>query len=760
MGGELPISGATVTMYSSALNSSIANGVYVGTATVLGTATSTTGADGSFSFSGITGCSASQIVYIVAAGGTSGVNTGSNANILNVAVLGYPSDANCDGLPSYSVVNEVTTVATAYAFSSFLSTSGSASSAVVNITAPANNASLATSNDVSSGAVTTASGLPHAYNNAINLANMATGSAYSAPPTNSLAIAPAAVVNTIANILQYCVNSASTGSTEGDGSPCGNLYAATPSQAVTYPTNTLQAAMNLARNPAANVSTVWGLAPSVGAAPFLPALSGAPNDWTLAIAYLVPPNPIGGVGFPFSVALDADDNVYVTSPENDPWAPTSASTSTTNSLSACLFGWTSAGAFRPTITPYVGTGDSIPTTGNTAGTQGTGTVGTSSWFCSGAQNGDTQKDYLLANLAADNVGNIWISNYGLGTSAYYQIVKVSTNSTLNPTYNPGSWEAQYSVPKQSGATVVYPTVGLIIDKFNNVWFNGFTPSTTSPATPNIIAFAAGSGSSGSTGSPLTIGTVTTGPAFVAAGRGLAFDSLGNFFGASYGGSSGDLNAQKLGGQAVILPLSGSQSVPGNYDTTALIKQVLGGAGTAASTGNNGLYGVAIDSSNNAWFTAGGAPGQTLTSGVVNGLFKAVPGGGTPYTTAGSSFSTINSTALKTPKFLEADGNNVLWIADSTGIAAYASKLGTPAFISEAGGFKPCIPSSGSSATCTYPDNNANTKGIAVDSTGSVWWTTPDLTTTNTNANMLIQMIGTGTSTWPLLAVQKPGTMPQ
>jgi hypothetical protein len=48
----------------------------------------------------------------------------------------------------------------------------------------------------------------------------------------------------------------------------------------------------------------------------------------------------------------------------------------------------------------------------------------------------------------------------------------------------------------------------------------------------------------------------------------------------------------------------------------------------------------------------------------------------------------------------------------------------------------------------------------VDSTGSVWWTNPDLTTTTPNANMLIQMIGTGTPTWPLLATQKPGTMPQ
>ena len=184
------------------------------------------------------------------------------------------------------------------------------------------------------------------------------------------------MVNTLANILQACVNSTGGAAPSGvsDGSTCGNLFANTPSQTDAYPTTTLQAAMNLARNPAAHTSALFALAPGTGAAPFLPALSSAPKDWRLAIAYPVPANPVGGVGFPFTLALDADDNVYVTSPENDPWAANSALQSTTNSLSSCLFGWTSNGAFRPTIVPFSGTPDSIPTTGNTAGTQGSSTA--------------------------------------------------------------------------------------------------------------------------------------------------------------------------------------------------------------------------------------------------------------------------------------------------------------------------------------------------------------------------------------------------
>ncbi len=49
----------------------------------------------------------------------------------------------------------------------------------------------------------------------------------------------------------------------------------------------------------------------------------------------------------------------------------------------------------------------------------------------------TQKDYLLANLAADNVGNIWIHNFGSGTSAANPVVKVS---------NTGAWQADYLPP--------------------------------------------------------------------------------------------------------------------------------------------------------------------------------------------------------------------------------------------------------------------------------------------------------------------------
>jgi hypothetical protein len=727
MGGETPVTGATVTLYATAASTSVSNGVYQGTAQVLGTVTS--GSDGGFSFnpSSYT-CPPNQEVYITSYGGNAGA--GSNNNVLEVAMIGQ-----CGNLNAFTDVNELTTLAAAYAFSSFMSIDTSGATPVVNITAPAANASFAASNDVSSGTVTTASGLLHAYQNAINLVDVSHGTAYAVPPSNSAAIAPNVVLNSLGNILQACVNS--TGGTAGDLSNCGKLFGAAPSRSGSAPTNTLQAALNIARNPyssAANVLTLFNLAAPQLA--FAPVLTTAPKDWTVAISYPVPPNPVSGVGFPFMLALDADDNVYVTSPENDPWAPTASAKSTTNSTSACLFGWSSNGTFLPAIVPYSGTP-------GTPGTVGTGTPGTSSWFCSGTQAATPQTDYLLAALAADNVGNIWINNFGSGTATptpQDPVVKVS---------KAGAWQAQYIPPVQAGATQAFQNVGIVVDKSNNVWFNALSASS---AVPNLIAFAAGAGGTGSTGAALTIGSIAAGPTFSSAGRGLAFDSAQNFIGASYGGSSGTLGSLSLGGAGVIVPITGVIGAnPANYG--ALIKKSIGSGSGSGTTTNEGPWGVAVDSASDYWFTTASATGQTVATGAI-GLYELVPVG-SPITT--TTAGTTVTTGFTSPKGLEADGDNVLWIADTTGIQAYSTSAPpVTTFLSEAGGFSPCIPTG---TVCTYPDN-LNTKNVAVDSTGSVWWTTPDTTTTNANSNRLIQLIGTGTATWPLLATGKPGTMPQ
>jgi len=811
MGGNAAIGNATVTLYATAANSSISNGIYVGTATPLGT-TSTAPGTGYFSFGTVSSCTAGTQVYVTISNGDTG--GGANAQELLGSMLGP-----CGSVAPYTVVNEASTIAMAYAMSSFTSIDGSGN---VNITAPAANSSVATSNDVTSGTAAKASGLAHAYANFTNILNAANGTALAVPASNSAGVAPQAQINTLASDLQVCVNS--TGGTGGTTN-CGKLFAVTPALGGTLPANTFQAALNLARNPyssSANVAGIFNLLTGIGAsAVYSPTLTAAPRDWTLAVSYPVPANPPTGIGFPFTIALDADDNVYVTSPENDPYQPTSTSTATRSSTSACLFGFSSNGTLLPSVTPY-------------SGTPGSGTPGSSSWYCSTASS--TPVTNIMTQLAPDAVGNIWVANFGTAASSTNTTLKIANTGTLanaftNPTVNTG-----------------FPTAGIAIDKWNDVFLNVFSSSS---GVQNIFAMSAGAGGSASTGTAFQFCTscgatwaAGTVPTFASAGRTLAFDASQNLWGSSYGGSSGNLGVQSLGGTVVVLPITAQaganySTAPAYLSTGVLIKKAINGGSTSSSVGNPGPWGAAADSSGNMWFTSAGAyGGQTLTSGVTLGLTEVIPtvtsgvvtaitpsaplavspspfttasgatatatltsgavtsitvgNGGTGYNvpplvtiassagTGAAAYATVSGGAVTgivvtnggsgytgtatvtleatAPKFLEADGNNVLWIADISGIVAYSTTANpTVGAISEAGGFTPCI--ANGVTTCSYPDT-VSTKGIAVDSTGSVWYTTPDLSTAAPNSNRLIQLIGTGSATWPLLATGKPGTMPQ
>jgi hypothetical protein len=93
------------------------------------------------------------------------------------------------------------------------------------------------------------------------------------------ATVPVAELNTLASILTVCVNSA--GGSAGDGTPCGTLLsAATPSGGVA-PANAIAAALNIANNPQANVSTLFGLVSAIG--PFQPLLTTAPADFVIQL---------------------------------------------------------------------------------------------------------------------------------------------------------------------------------------------------------------------------------------------------------------------------------------------------------------------------------------------------------------------------------------------------------------------------------------------------------------------------------------------
>lgn len=264
-GGQQAVSGSTVQLYA------VGASGYGSAATPLLTSTVLSAADGSFSISSKYTCpSASTPVYITATGGNSGFTT--NANIAMMAGLGACGNLNSS---TFVFINELTTVATVWALSPFM-------------TGPANIGSSA-SNTL---------GLANAFDDINTLANIATGTVpgLGAPAGSTI---PSSELNTLGDILAACINSA--GGVAGDGSSCGKLFTATT--AGSAPTDTITAAVNIAQHPSTNISALFALV--AAGAPFQPALSSQPNDFTVAV------NFFGYFSVPSGLAADSAGNVWV-----------------------------------------------------------------------------------------------------------------------------------------------------------------------------------------------------------------------------------------------------------------------------------------------------------------------------------------------------------------------------------------------------------------------------------------------------------------
>jgi hypothetical protein len=73
------------------------------------------------------------------------------------------------------------------------------------------------------------------------------------------------------------------------------------------PTNTLQAALDIALSPGKNVATIYGLLSKVPVAPpYTPALSKVPNDWLLALSFTP-----GDLSITRGMAIDQAGNVWI-----------------------------------------------------------------------------------------------------------------------------------------------------------------------------------------------------------------------------------------------------------------------------------------------------------------------------------------------------------------------------------------------------------------------------------------------------------------
>jgi hypothetical protein len=288
------VTGSTVSLYAAGTSG------YASAAALV--ATATTDKNGQFTIPAGYACpSPASQMYLVAEGGSVGSNS-ANPNLAMMTALG-----NCSNLGSAAVVvNEVTTVASAFATAPFAANDA--------LSGNLSYLYLGTSSGNSSG-------LGNAFATVNNLVDITTGLPRYMVPSSNAAV-PFVEINTLADTLNACT--ASAGGAEGDGSPCGSLFTATDvlSQHSKYnsvaPSDTLQAAFNIAQHPITNFGYQLNL-PSPGSSsslatstsPFQPTLAANPNDWSLSLNYT------GGGGLSAasivgSFAVDSGGNLWIT----------------------------------------------------------------------------------------------------------------------------------------------------------------------------------------------------------------------------------------------------------------------------------------------------------------------------------------------------------------------------------------------------------------------------------------------------------------
>jgi len=304
-------------------------------------------------------------VYLYSSGGVPG-NGHNNTAAGLMAVLGTCTSKVISPTPPATVqMNEVTTIAAAYALAGFASGPTAISG-------------------VQSGSTQGLTGLANAIATAGLLANISSGTA-SAPGINGTTVQQ--TINSLANSLAVCVNA--TAPTDAD---CQKLlpYAGNAS-------DTAQAAINIARTGGGTATDVHQIWLAAGAyQQFSNALNSEPHDWTLAITYS------GNLNGAQDVAIDSGGNVYVTeydANQVDKFTPSGGT--------AANSPFTDNGLDQPDGVAVDGSDNVwIANWGNDeiSGFTSNGSPASHSPFTNAALNNSF-------NLAIDGTGNIWSTNF-------------------------------------------------------------------------------------------------------------------------------------------------------------------------------------------------------------------------------------------------------------------------------------------------------------------------------------------------------------
>ena len=395
--------------------------------TVLGTPANpayylTTDGGGNFNMTGDYTCTynattpaKSDQIYMLSLGGNDTYTPGSGSSTptggtLNpyiglMSVLGQcPASGTFAGVVTFDYMNEVSTIATAYALAGFAGNSHSIGS---------------------SGTDLASTGLANAFANANQLYNINNYVGLHEARTTTPAgngVVPYQLINTLANVLAACVNSTNTASVPTSGA-CQTLYNDTGNAA-----DTATAAIYIAQHPGSNVGPLFNLQQQY--VQFSDDLTSAPTDFSVGIKYTG-----AGLSSPVDVAVDAGGNAWVTSSAGYLSKLTPLGTHNTGSPQAL-----------GSAANYV----AIDQTGNALVTTAANTVlQLGSTIASGVQTifngllGGSDTFASPAGVASDGNGNTYVANPNgdpttfLGLPSLYvngegDMVRIS--STANPAY--------------------------------------------------------------------------------------------------------------------------------------------------------------------------------------------------------------------------------------------------------------------------------------------------------------------------------------
>lgn len=536
--GNTPLTGSSVTLYSAGTSRGAS-------AAMLGQAT--TDRNGIFAINYSQPPNPGAVLYLVADGFLPARATAARKEVRLATVLGTGQP------PPGIVINERTTVATAYAMAQFIQGE--------NIAGPA-------------------PGLPNAAATLKNLVNVETGqlARVLAAPPNGNQTSTMAEFNSLSNLLAGCINASTA-------LPCNAVFAAAQAPGGALPANTLDAAVSIAHNPGNNAAKIFLL--SGLRRQYQPVLQSAPDAWTIAIRYEGNGHELDGPG---NMAIDQDGNVWSTNNYEYTQSPFKQACGGTYAIKLTPDGRDAPGA------PYFGGGLYGAGFGITLDAQGDAWLGnfgfqgisrqerrngqkppkcvgnntTVSGFepdgtplsANGFNNGGIQ---LPQGMTTDPQGNLWIANCGANTVVQY------------PDANPYLAQPYPGLPLHS-------PFGIAVDAQNNVWVSNNAQDSNGNYT--VVEL----GPDGKMiGTPLSGGGIK-------APIDLAVDSLGNVWVANSGvlpvpcaSSDTSLLASKLNSPAV----PSITEISSNGDSTFTLSNFTGGGLTLP-------WGIAVDGNDNVW----------------------------------------------------------------------------------------------------------------------------------------------------------------